>query len=209
MHPAESPLAAEGTPTSAITATTAAASSPALRDAPAAPATAGGAQEVCSYVLAPPAAAEAQPTAAAAAAAELAPGGAAASAPAQPFGSHPSADGHLVWTNDDGDIDALPWDMGGWSTGSSSERAEAAAAAAGGAENAGAEGQKEQQAVDEDALIGALRRKVGVDVLLLLVAGSCRGYVGLCWRLLRQGLVYGWCAACSCKWPVCRLLHTT
>jgi hypothetical protein len=69
----------------------------------------------------------------------------------------------MVWTNDDGDIDALPWDMGGWSTGSSAQQA------ASGEEAAAADSQQQQQErlqrqqadpVDEDALIGALRRKV-------------------------------------------------
>ena len=158
MHPAESPLGGEGTPTSALTgaATAAGGGSPGQR---------AGTPEVSSYALAPAAAAAAEGLLPAAAAVPAVP-----AAAAEPFGTHPSADGHLVWTNEDGDIDALPWDMGGWSTGSSGERAAAAAAAAldggtAGTENAGAPGQQQQQQqqpVDEDALIGALRRKVRV-----------------------------------------------
>lgn len=139
MHPAESVL--EGTPTSALTGTVTAGGSPERL----APGAAG--DDVSSYaleapappLLAPPAAV--QPVAAA--------------PPA--FEQRPSAE-HMVWTNEDGDIDALPWDMGGWSTGSSGEREQQVGGAA-----LPPQGPQQQQApaepVDEDALIGALRRK--------------------------------------------------
>lgn len=155
LHPHESPLPGDGTPTSAL-----AAGSPPQR----APAAAG---DLEASSRAAPGAALAEAGAAAAAGAAQRPaaaqqGGAAA---ASEYDQHPSAE-HMVWTNDDGDIDALPWDMGGWSTGSSAERA----AAGQQQEQQPPAGQPRQQGqvqgklpadpVDEDALIGALRRKV-------------------------------------------------
>ena len=149
----------EGTPISAISAASASPGD-AAGAAPGNSAGSSRGQEASSYagVLAggPPAAeAAADPQATSAAA-----GGAA------PYGQqHPSADGHMVWTNEDGDIDALPWDMGGWSTGSSAQQAaggEEEEEAAAGPQQQQPERLQRQQAdpVDEDALIGALRRKV-------------------------------------------------
>jgi hypothetical protein len=164
QHSLESPQAGEGqeqgegTPISAASAATA---SPGDGDS------SSRGQEASSHAAALP---EARPAAAAAAAVEPQAAAAAAGAVggAAPYGpQHPSADGHMVWTNDDGDIDALPWDMGGWSTGSSAQQAasgeEEAEAAAGAAGFQQQERLQRPQAdpVDEDALIGALRRKVG------------------------------------------------
>ena len=175
MHPAESPLAGEGTPTSALTAATggpaASTGQRVLADA----------QEVASYSPEGSAAEAAQ-------AVEDSTGAAAEPAPASELpepvalGSHRSGE-HMVWTNEDGDIDALPWDMGGWSTGSSGEHGpqqqqqqqqqqDSAPAAD--------EGQEQRQPghpVGEDALIGALRRKVGL-------ASECSG--------LRQREEWSW-----------------
>ncbi|KAL4424202.1 hypothetical protein ABPG75_001503 [Micractinium tetrahymenae] len=160
LHPHESPLLGDGTPTSALTG-----ASPPQR----APAAASSSLEASSFAAA--GAAPAEGAAAAAAGVPPLPAAAQQGTATGPAGydQHPSAD-HMVWTNEDGDIDALPWDMGGWSTGSSAERA-------------GGEQQQEQQlpalqpqqqnqqqrklpadAVDEDALIGALRRKAQHDV---------------------------------------------
>ncbi len=164
MHPAESPLAGEGTPTSAMTAATggpaASTGQRALADA----------QEVASYSPEGSAAEAAQ-------AVEDSTGAAAEPAPASELpepvalGSHRSGE-HMVWTNEDGDIDALPWDMGGWSTGSSGEHGPQQQQQQGPAPAAD-EGQEQRQpgdAVGEDALIGALRRKVGW-------ASECSGQV--------------------------------
>lgn len=172
LQPAESPLAGEGTPTSALTATTGVAASTG-QGLPA------GAQEVASFAPEGCAALDSVDTANAA---QDAAGSAAEPAPATelpepvPFGSHRSGD-HMVWTNEDGDIDALPWDMGGWSTGSSSERGsqqqpqqpqqqQPQQQQQRSALTATAEQEQRQPGdpVDEDALIGALRRKVRPDL---------------------------------------------
>ena len=169
LHPAESPLVGEGTPTSALTAaTTGPAASPEQRAA-------AGGQEAASSALE----ADSAPAPEAAAAEAVEAGGAVPAEPApavelpEPalFGSHRSGE-HMVWTNEDGDIDALPWDMGGWSTGSSGERQQQQQQQQqqpqqpqqqGVRGPAAEEGQEQRQPgdpVDEDALIGALRRKV-------------------------------------------------
>ena len=176
MHPLESPLAGDGTPTSALTTGNTADGTP---EQAAGGGGAAGGQEASSYPAALPAG---EPAVAGVQAAAAAPGagaeqaaGAAAPSPPPPavaapvYAEHPSAD-HMVWTNEDGDIDALPWDMGGWSAGSSGQReggeeGEAEAAAAG-PDNGAATWHQQLPAkqpadpVDEDALIGALRRKV-------------------------------------------------
>ena len=151
MHPHESPLAGEGTPTSALTGGAVAAAPP--------PGALSSSQEASSCAAVapaapPPALPAGEPLAAPLAAAEAAAPAPAAAAAAAGVDQHPSHE-HIVWTNEDGDIDALPWDMGGWSTGSSGEQqrqAEAGVPAAA----------QEADPVDEDALIGALRRKVRV-----------------------------------------------
>lgn len=163
LHPAESPLAGEGTPTSALTAATGGPAASIDQRVP----TDG--QEVASHA---PEGGAALPPEEVAPAAEGSGGPAAEPAPASelpepvPFGSHRSGD-HMVWTNEDGDIDALPWDMGGWSTGSSSERQQQhRQQQQQGSAPAADEGQEQRQPgdpVDEDALIGALRRKVRFD----------------------------------------------
>lgn len=165
LHPHESPLPGEGTPTSALTA----GASPQQHPVSATDGAAASSPEVSSYAMAAalPQSESADSVAAAAAAADVqeavtevapAPAATAAAAAAAGYDQHPSAE-HMVWTNEDGDIDALPWDMGGWSTGSSGEQA-----------GPGQELPQEQRPplgkpapadpVDEDALIGALRRKV-------------------------------------------------
>ena len=159
LHPAESPLAGEGTPTSALTAATGGPAASTEQRAP------EDGQEVAGHA---PEGGAALPPEEVAPAAEGSGGPAAEPAPASelpepvPFGSHRSGD-HMVWTNEDGDIDALPWDMGGWSTGSSSEREQRQRQQQQGSAPAVDEGQEQRQPgdpVDEDALIGALRRKV-------------------------------------------------
>ncbi|PRW61141.1 mitogen-activated kinase kinase kinase NPK1 isoform X1 [Chlorella sorokiniana] len=155
LHPAESPVAGEGTPTSAITAASGGPAASTGQRVTDAQEVASYAQEGCAALQSLEAAEAAGPAAEPAPPSEL----------PVPLGSHRSGE-HMVWTNEDGDIDALPWDMGGWSTGSSSERdpqqqqQQQSAAPAD-------EGQEQRQPgapVDEDALIGALRRKAQHDV---------------------------------------------
>lgn len=166
LHPHESPLLAEETPTSGL-----AGGSPPQR-APAA----ARSPEASSFAAT--GASQPRVGAAAVGAKRPAPAQDSTAAAASGYDQHPSAE-HMVWTNEDGDIDALPWDMGGWSTGSSAERAAAE--------------QQEQEApalqprqqnqqqrkpsavdqVDEDALIGALHRKVGMPGSLASCAPGC------------------------------------
>lgn len=212
LQPAESPLAGEGTPTSALTATTGAAASTG-EGLPADP------QEVASFA---PEGCAALASVEAANAAQSAAGPAAEPAPATelpdpvPFGSHRSGD-HMVWTNEDGDIDALPWDMGGWSTGSSSERGsqqqpqqqqepqkqqqpqqQSSALTAATAEQ---EQQQPGHPVDEHALIGALRRKVRPD----LPTRSTRRIVFFC---PVEGGIKAARFAHACNWLQCLELLT-
>lgn len=209
LQPAESSLAGEGTPTSALTATTGVAASTG-QGLPV------GAQEVASFAPEGCAALDSVDTANAA---QDAAGPAAEPAPATelpdpvPFGSQRSGD-HMVWTNEDGDIDALPWDMAGWSTGSSSERGsqeqpqqlqqpqqqsqqqqqQPPQQQQRSALTATAEQEQRQPGdpVDEDALIGALRRKVRPDlpmrstrrnVLFCQVKGGIKAALCTCLRV--------------------------
>ncbi|KAI3424220.1 hypothetical protein D9Q98_009576 [Chlorella vulgaris] len=214
MHPLESPLVADAsaTPTSALTGgggggadampevtQLAGALAMAGQEAHSRAAEADDLPEQGAAAVVAVGGAEAVPTSSAALPAEavmaaapdepaLPPAAASVAAPVPAeFGEQPPAD-HLVWTNEDGDIDALPWDMGGWSTGSSAQREgsnggcgdeeEACALPAlhgdkldGGVQQQQPPPQQQQLAkqqgskpAGEDALIGALRRKAQHDV---------------------------------------------
>jgi hypothetical protein len=221
MHPLESPLVADAsaTPTSALTGgggggadampevtQLAGALAMAGQEAHSRAAEADDLPEQGAAAVVAVGGAEAVPTSSAALPAEavmaaapdepaLPPAAASVAAPMPAeFGEQPPAD-HLVWTNEDGDIDALPWDMGGWSTGSSAQREgsnggcgdeeEACALPAlhgdkldGGVQQQQPQQQQQQLAkqqgskpAGEDALIGALRRKVRCGAAL---APACR-----------------------------------
>lgn len=156
MHPLESPLAADGTPTSGLTDGGAAASPAPKAGACGREADSCAAPDSVHALASPLASCEGglpaeEPS-------EVASPAAAANAYGAGGAAHAAAE-HLVWTNEDGDIDALPWDMGGWSTGSSGQREGSEERGGGGGDAAGPK--PPPNPVDEDALIGALQRKVG------------------------------------------------
>ena len=68
---------------------------------------------------------------------------------------------HMVWMDDDGSIDALPWDIGSWSVGSKDGSPAGAAEAGQGGTTAGANGAASPgEPVGQEVLITALNRRV-------------------------------------------------
>ena len=96
------------------------------------------------------------------------PAAAAEGCPSQEISVRPSlVEEHWVWTNDDGDIDALPWDVGNWNASNSREQ-----------ELEQPQQQRATEPVGQEQIMSALSHKVGTRTW---AGGGSSGCGGVGW----------------------------